>query len=443
MAESSEGAAGGGACGNWWGDWLQTVKDKSVSAYDLVSKDLSEFSQTMQVETKKVVKGTSESIKDKLNQETTSAATNKVKAGLTSFLNGISKALVIEPDDEDEQLLVYTNKGDPTPIFDKAKARLHSIQVDPETYCQEPSGPPEQFHEWLNDFNLDEKKGIISELLVSKIEVRTLYTQMVPSVISHAVFWQRYFYRIHQLEQDEARRADLKKRANDIAGSIHEDVDWGNDSEDETEVVKKLSNEESTPFQKQISEKNNETSDPVLRDPIVYETIVKSSDINEIENVQNADATAQNISNIADGQTCVIEKNNIAQSGEAGNALSDPNNIHGKIIDSSVSEPEVVAEKPEQITDVIETKSDVDACETDMKTKEKGDMIVVGMGSITPTISSSEASSNGKDSLEDDWEKDFDLEITEEDLKLAQELAKNVSIDGNVDLADDDWENWE
>ena len=43
----------------------------------------------------------------------------------------------------------------------------------------EPSGPPEKFEEWLKEFNLENKKGDISQLLVANVEVRSLYTQLV------------------------------------------------------------------------------------------------------------------------------------------------------------------------------------------------------------------------------------------------------------------------
>ena len=62
------------------------------------------------------------------------------------------------------------------------------------------------------------------------MQVRSLYTKLVPSAISHADFWQRYFYKIHQLEKDEERRAALKKRAD---ASNHE-LEWDGDEEGAT-----------------------------------------------------------------------------------------------------------------------------------------------------------------------------------------------------------------
>lgn len=62
------------------------------------------------------------------------------------------------------------------------------MQVDPATYLQEASGQPEEFRAWCTGFNLDEVKGEISELLVSKAEVRGLYAKLV-SVCPHALLY--------------------------------------------------------------------------------------------------------------------------------------------------------------------------------------------------------------------------------------------------------------
>lgn len=56
---------------------------------------------------------------------------------------------------------------------------MRAIQVDTGTYLQEPSGPPEKYAEWLKSFDLDAQKGDISDLLVTMVEVRSLYTSLV------------------------------------------------------------------------------------------------------------------------------------------------------------------------------------------------------------------------------------------------------------------------
>jgi len=58
------------------------------------------------------------------------------------------------------------------------QARLHAVQIDPTTYTAAPA-PEERYNEWLPSFDLENSKGVISELLVSNVEIRALYTQLV------------------------------------------------------------------------------------------------------------------------------------------------------------------------------------------------------------------------------------------------------------------------
>ena len=46
----------------------------------------------------------------------------------------------------------------------------------------------------------------------------------VPSRVSHIDFWQRYFYKLHQLDVDQARKEALMKRA-DIS-KADDSISW-------------------------------------------------------------------------------------------------------------------------------------------------------------------------------------------------------------------------
>ena len=46
----------------------------------------------------------------------------------------------------------------------------------------------------------------------------------VPSEVSHADFWHRYFYKLYKLDQDEARKAALMKRADVVQEQL--DLEW-------------------------------------------------------------------------------------------------------------------------------------------------------------------------------------------------------------------------
>ena len=59
------------------------------------------------------------------------------------------------------------------------KARRRAIQVDTGTYLNRPSGDDERYADWLKSFDIETHKGEISELLVTLVEVRSLYTSLV------------------------------------------------------------------------------------------------------------------------------------------------------------------------------------------------------------------------------------------------------------------------
>jgi hypothetical protein len=44
--------------------------------------------------------------------------------------------------------------------------------------------------------------------------------------VKHVDFWTRYFYKVHQLQQDEARRAQLLMRVDVVAQQQNNDGDW-------------------------------------------------------------------------------------------------------------------------------------------------------------------------------------------------------------------------
>ena len=49
--------------------------------------------------------------------------------------------------------------------------------------------------------------------MVNNASVREHYKSMVPDQVSHKLFWKRYFFKVHLIELQEARRNILKKRA--------------------------------------------------------------------------------------------------------------------------------------------------------------------------------------------------------------------------------------
>lgn len=94
--------------------------------------------------------------------------------------------------------------------------------------------PQEAYENWreTTNFNVDGRKGEIAQLLIDAPHVRSLYAHLVPAQTSHSDFWSRYYYRVHLIEEEEARRTQLLRRAHELCAESNEttgkntETDW-------------------------------------------------------------------------------------------------------------------------------------------------------------------------------------------------------------------------
>ncbi|KAM4723478.1 BSD domain-containing protein 1 [Anableps anableps] len=416
----------------WWGGWFQqsfqAVKDKSSEALEFLKRDLTEFSTVVQHDTACSIVATANAVKNKLAVEGSSETTEKVKKSLSSFLGVITDTLAPPPDktiDCDVITLVATPAGT-TEVYDSSKARLYSLQADPATYCNEPDGPPEQFDCWLSSFSLEEKKGEISELLVNSPSIRALYTKMVPAAVSHSEFWQRYFYKVFQLDQEEARRVALKQRAEQSAHT--ETLGWEEEEEDDFIGATSPSHLILTP---------PSDSNPPGSSTAPTETTLLSPVLSPSEEPN----TTLSVSSDSVSLPTQVEVQPPPVATELTKKLNE------------ASLEDVVDKKPE------EQKSGKSDSPPEAQVEPSGGTLVRGPGSKQPEIMKEEGpqdlrvfelnsdsgkstpSNNGKKGsstdVSEDWEKDFELDMTEEEVQLA--LSK---IEDTGEL-DEDWENWD
>ncbi|XP_027856503.1 BSD domain-containing protein 1 [Xiphophorus couchianus] len=416
----------------WWGGWFQqsyqAVKDKSSEALEFLKRDLTEFSTVVQHDTACSIVATANAVKNKLAVEGSSETTEKVKKSLSSFLGVITDTLAPPPDktiDCDVITLVATPAGT-TELYDSSKARLYSLQADPATYCNEPDGPPEQFDCWLSSFSLDEKKGEISELLVNSPSIRALYTKMVPAAVSHSEFWQRYFYKVFQLDQEEARRVALKQRAEQSAHI--ETLGWEEEEEDDFIGAASPSRLPLTsPSDSNPSASSTAPTETTLVSPVLSPseepntTLSVSSDSislpTQVEMQLPPAATELtkklNEATLEDVVDNKPEEQKTGRSDSPPEAQGEPSAVTS-VRSPASKQPEVVKEEGPQDLRVFELNSD--------------------SGKSTPSNNGKKGSSTD---VSEDWEKDFDLDMTEEEVQLA--LSK---IEDTGEL-DEDWENWD
>ncbi|XP_060070353.1 BSD domain-containing protein 1-like [Ylistrum balloti] len=443
---------------NWWGSWLQAAKEKSASAIAMVKKDLADYTCTMQQDTSQVMAITTEKMKEMQAKE------GAPRYGFASFLEDLTKSLVVEAEDKYDKPIPAPSTD---PMFDRAKARLHAVQVDPGTYCNEPSGDPEVFKEWVKNFSMDEVKGDVSELLVSKVEVRALYTKLVPSEISHADFWQRYFYKVNQLHLDEARKLALMKRAE--RAEVKEDsISW-DDSDDEDvrdnkEKIKGVhspdnasTKERLAPTPDTLPEKQQKTQPELCTRTETSEeqttpSVITNPSLQNIPTLNNetkipTENKEVETRSIQKEEKC--DKDSMVEKGTEADLKSEQILKVESDLKSEIEQiPTELVEENKTITDVngSENITHGDRASLEICVKEKGDVVVVN-----PDRDSPSTESEGKKdavSTDDDWEQDFDVELTEEDMKAADEIAKKLNLSATdytklTGDVGDDWESWE
>lgn len=426
----------------WWGGWLQqsfqAVKDKSTEALEFLKRDLTEFSTVVQHDTTCSIVATATAVRNRLAVEGSSETTEKVKKSLSSFLGVISDTLAPPPDktiDCDVITLVATPAGT-TEVYDSSKARLYSLQADPATYCNEPDGPPEQFDNWLSCFSLEDKKGEISELLVNSPSIRALYTKMVPAAVAHSEFWQRYFYKVFQLDQEEARRVALKQRAEQTTHT--ETLGWEEEEEDDFLGATSSSHlnftppldSSSTQLPTTLTETGANLLSPVLspseeRDATLSVSSDSVSLPTQVEVRPEPVAvelakklTEATLEDVADKthEEKKPGKSDLPLEAQVEAVTQPEVSVDGASLRDSApnSKPEAVKEDGPQDLRVFELNSD--------------------SGKSTPSKNGKKGSSTD---VSEDWEKDFDLDMTEEEVQMA--LSK-IEASGELE---EDWENWD
>lgn len=397
---------------SWWGSFYDSAKQKLSETNEFLVRDMKEFTETVRSDTSKLVASTAASMKDQLNiQVNLDEASNTTKVvanSISGFLGKVVQHVTpIPPDDEendDSTMFLGTSSG--VKVMTPAEARLFSAQTSPATYCNEPDNSAE-FELWRESFDLDARKEELSLLMLDSKEVRSLYTKLVPEAVSHVDFWTRYFYKKHQLEKAEERRAKLVERAQTT------DTSLGWDDEDDFDVVDQPGAEtkEEPPTMQPAA-----IADPPQPTPVPVEAPENFAKTNneDATDVIPDDVTEKNSSHVEKTFIVEAEESRVAQTSQS----TDPSSVNPQPSNSPIlaEEPNTPSAAPEKQPSAPSTPPQA------LKGK--------------PISSTSKVveSSSGADSS--DWEKEFDLDMTEDEIVEAlQEEDNDDDIEG--------WEEWE
>ncbi|CAF1322987.1 unnamed protein product [Rotaria sordida] len=218
---------------SWFTSAIQSVRDKSIDALDFVRRDLTEFTTT--------VKSDTESYLNKIKSQDVG------DLGINRFVSKLSGDAGKMDNDNGKHLQA-------TPSLDRIHNELTRLQNDESTYLIDPI-PNEAYEIWrqTTNFNVDTRKGDIAQLLIDAPHVRSFYARLVPAHTTHNDFWSRYYYRLHLIEEEEARRTQLLRRAHEICSENNDNIGINNEN-DWDEPDDDWSKEPSSTIQESISE---------------------------------------------------------------------------------------------------------------------------------------------------------------------------------------------
>lgn len=126
-------------------------------------------------------------------------------------------------------------------VATRAEALLRRLQRDPSIISHDPEAEAkEKYRAWL-EAEVEPKEGGIegakwgakvSEALDEPHDgqaLKDLQDTLVPSVMTRSVFWSRYFFRVHQIRQEEEKRKALVAVSSD---DTEDDFSWEDNEDD-------------------------------------------------------------------------------------------------------------------------------------------------------------------------------------------------------------------
>ncbi|CAB4025636.1 Hypothetical predicted protein, partial [Paramuricea clavata] len=395
------------------------------SALEFVQSDLSEFVSTIQHDTSVVIADSATAVNRniKVEESEKEATTGKLKQGFSNILTSISTNLhqtadkTSKPTQDENKADEQRSKISVMPaVYDRTQARLQEMQTNPETYRNEPDC--DAYQRWCETFDLDSKKGEVSELLVNNPDVRRLYTKFVPSVQSHSTFWHRYFYKVHQIETENKRLADIVARA---SRNDSQDLGWG-DEDDEDVTTNTIT---ATPKDRDLSTSpdSNVTIDNQPRHDVLHEdsksVLDKQNSSESSDEMKQSESTSEKINTKDD---CDHLNKNL-DSGKRGETEKN-------IVDDVLSSQNEVSPVG------LETKSEGDSSSRKSDSSDSSSWIrVLDKEGTSSNSSSSVVIVNEKDKEldlanddvdDDDDDFDFNEDISNEDVeKLVQSITAN------------------
>ncbi|GMS79412.1 hypothetical protein PENTCL1PPCAC_1587, partial [Pristionchus entomophagus] len=288
-ADPLAAASGWMSAGSTWGaSWLNSAKQKTMDTFQLVKKDLDEFTEVVTSEAKALSrfgseKDPSSAAASAVASPTAEAAPTTVAAAaagdegekhdpieaqlekITSAGIGFMKSLVdtvkafgIEDTTQDEDDTTEIIRPHKTlrnsPL---SKVRLMELQTSEDTFLV----PPEEstdYDTFAEQFSISQHDGEINHLLSTNPPMRSIFSSLVPEKVDNVTFWMRYFYKLDLAEASESMKVIDKEivpesvKREQPASPAHSTDDWSVCSPGEGEI-QEIETDQSTPTPSETS----------------------------------------------------------------------------------------------------------------------------------------------------------------------------------------------
>ncbi|CAO3615899.1 unnamed protein product [Cunninghamella blakesleeana] len=235
-------------------------------------------------------------LRQELDQGTKFAEQYIQKFG-TEVIQALNRTItVLEPendsdDDNDNDSDTLNQSTGPKIYATRKEALIAKLQKDQDIFLKDPkdslSGDDIKILETFNSgFHVQEYTDEIAILLNESSELRQTMDNLVPIQIDYTTFWQRYFYHVWKIDEEDKRRQLIVKGVDEHDEEA--DFKWDSDDEDNN------TNEVSIPSEKQKSKMKATTANnnnTVVDEITTHDTNKSDTDFSNISGPPSTEAS--------------------------------------------------------------------------------------------------------------------------------------------------------
>ena len=220
-----------------WGSWLRdqasSVVDGMKDFTDQLNEDTSEVREKAKEKLKEANEKLSQLVdadnlahdaevaraafvagRERASQLVEKVGLDGVMKGVEGALSGVEGALSGLARDASVARASRTVAASPVSVAapQRFEEQRRALESNPSSFTNAPSDAA-AFEAWCSKFDLLGRTSEIEQLLKSREGLHAAHSTLVPNVLSYRLFWQRYFWALEHLRENETRRLALLQRA--------------------------------------------------------------------------------------------------------------------------------------------------------------------------------------------------------------------------------------